>query len=73
MGTMNVPLSDALKAFVDQQVESSEYIRELIRKDQERHRLRGLLLVGAASRPGSVADDAYFDRLRRQLRGTDRA
>lgn len=79
MGTMNVSLPDALKAFVDQQVESggystsSEYVRALIRKDQERQRLRGLLLAGAASRPGSVADDAYFDGLRRRLRGADQA
>lgn len=79
MGTMNVSLPDALKAFVDQQVESgsfstsSEYVRELIRKDQERQRLRGLLLAGAMSRPGSIADDAYFDGLRQRLRATDRA
>jgi antitoxin ParD1/3/4 len=79
MGTMNVSLPDALKAFVDQQVESggystsSEYVRELIRKDQDRQRLRGLLLAGAASRPGTVADDAYFDGLRQRLRGADRA
>jgi antitoxin ParD1/3/4 len=79
MGTMNVSLPDALKAFVDQQVESggystsSEYVRELIRKDQDRQRLRGLLLAGAESRPGAAADDAYFDGLRRRLRGADRA
>lgn len=76
---MNVSLPDTLKAFVDQQVESggystsSEYVRELIRKDQERQRLRGLLLTGAVSRPGTAADGAYFDGLRRRLRGADRA
>lgn len=79
MSTMNVSLPEALKAFVDQQVEnggystSSEYVRELIRKEQDRQRLRGLLLAGAASRPGSVADDAYFDGLRRRLRGARKA
>ena len=47
MGTMNVSLPDGLKSFVDEQVAargystSSEYVRELIRKDQERERLRG--------------------------------
>ncbi|HEY0586347.1 MAG TPA: hypothetical protein VGD52_09460 [Pseudoduganella sp.] len=49
------PLPDALKSFVDEQVAergygtSSEYIRELIRKDQDRAQLRSLLLQGAAS------------------------
>ena len=76
---MNVSLPDALKAFVDEQVESggystsSEYVRELIRKDQERQRLRRLLLAGAASRPAAAADDAYFDGLRRRLRAADPA
>jgi len=79
MSTMNVSLPEALKAFVDQQVESggystsSEYVRELIRKEQDRQRLRGLLLAGAASRPGSAADEAYFDGLRRRVRGARKA
>jgi antitoxin ParD1/3/4 len=76
MGTMNVSLPDALKAFVDEQVSargyctSSEYVRELIRRDQDRQRLRGILLEGAASRPGPPADDAYFSALRRRARAT---
>ena len=55
MGTMNISLPDSLRAFVDDQVSrggygtSSEYIRELIRKDQDRQRLRELLLAGPAS------------------------
>ena len=74
MSTMNVSLPDALKSFVDEQVAargystSSEYVRELIRKDQERQRLRGLLLEGAASRATAPADDAYFAALRRRAR-----
>ena len=43
---------------------SSEYTRELIRKDQDRQRLRRLLLHGAASSPTTTADVDYFDRLR---------
>lgn len=43
---------------------SSEYIRELIRKDQDRQRLRGLLLKGAVSSPAVTADADYFGRLR---------
>jgi antitoxin ParD1/3/4 len=55
MTTMNISLPDTLKTFVDQQVEgcgygtSSEYIRELIRKDQDRQNLRQLLLDGGQS------------------------
>lgn len=71
---MNISLPDSLKSFVDEQVSergygtSSEYVRELIRRDQDRQRLRGLLLAGAASAPGSPADAAYFERLRDRVR-----
>ena len=57
MSTMNISLPLALKSFVDEQVNqrgygtSSEYVRELIRKDQDRLQLRALLLAGAASAP----------------------
>ncbi|WP_040662310.1 type II toxin-antitoxin system ParD family antitoxin [Nitrococcus mobilis] len=74
MSTMNVFLPDSLKSFVDEQViqggysSSSEYIRELIRQDQERTRLRSLLLQGAASPFSGPADEAYFHRLRDRIR-----
>ncbi len=74
MSTMNISLPDSLKDFVDEQVNergygtSSEYVRELIRKDQDRLKLRGLLLEGAASAPTKPVDDAYFDRLRRKAK-----
>lgn len=74
MGTMNISLPDALKSFVDEQVShrgygtSSEYVRELIRKDQDRQRLRGLLLAGAASAPTASVDSSYFDSLRARVR-----
>ncbi len=74
MSTMNVSLPDALKSFVDEQVNergfgsSSEYVRELIRKDQERTRLRGLLLDGAASKPAVKVTGSYFDGLRNRIR-----
>ena len=77
MTTMNVSLPDSLKAFVDEQVSSrgygtsSEYVRELIRKDRETQRLRVLLLEGAASAPTTRADPRYFDRLRERLRRSD--
>lgn len=74
MSTMNISLPSTLKSFVDEQVASrgygtsSEYVRELIRKDRERQHLRGLLLDGADSPPESAADRAYFDRLRERAR-----
>jgi antitoxin ParD1/3/4 len=67
-------LPDSLKAFVDEQVAgrgygtSSEYVRELIGRDQDRQRLRGLLLEGAASPAAGVADQAYFYELRARAR-----
>ena len=75
MSTMNVSLPDGLKSFVDEQVAtrgyrtSSEYVRELIRRDRDRQRLRGLLLDGAQSPPASTADGRYFDSLHERARG----
>jgi antitoxin ParD1/3/4 len=74
MSTMNISLPEALKAYVDEQVASrgygtsSEYVRDLIRKDQDRQRLRALLLEGAASEPTSPVDAEYFDELRERVR-----
>ena len=74
MSNMNVSLPDALQSFVDQQVVErgfetcSEYIRDLIRKDQDRQQLRALVLEGATSPPAGVADVEYFDRLRDRFR-----
>lgn len=74
MSTMNISLPDTLKSFVDDQVSqrgygtSSEYVRELIRKDQDRQHLRALLLAGAASEPATPADAAYFEDLRKRVR-----
>ncbi|WP_420493165.1 type II toxin-antitoxin system ParD family antitoxin [Sedimenticola hydrogenitrophicus] len=70
---MNISLPDSLKSFVDEQVSArgygtnSEYVRELIRKDQDRMRLRELLLEGAVSAPAGEADAAYFDGLRTHI------
>ena len=74
MTTMNISLPDSLKAFVDEQVSnngygtSSEYVRALIRKDQDRSALRDLLLAGAASKQGKPIGPAYFEGLRKQVR-----
>lgn len=75
MSTMNISLPNPMKTFVDEQVEargygsSSEYVRDLIRKDGDRQRLRGLLLGGAESSPAEPADAAYFDTLRARIKG----
>jgi antitoxin ParD1/3/4 len=75
MSTMNISLPESLKAFVDEQVAgrgygtSSEYMRDLIRQDQDRQKLRQMLLDGANSGPGVVADEAYFESLREIARG----
>ena len=67
---MNISLPSALKSFVDEQVTargygtSSEYVRDLIRKDQDRRQLRRLLLDGASSARTAPVDDAYFEGLR---------
>jgi antitoxin ParD1/3/4 len=74
MSTMNISLPQSLKGFVDLQVESrgystsSEYVRELIRKDQDVQRMRTLLLSGANSAATVPVDVSYFDSLRDRAR-----
>lgn len=70
---MNVSLPEALKEFVEGQVAergygtSSEYVRELIRRDRDRQSLRTLVMEGARSAPSSPADAAYFEDLRSRI------
>ena len=77
MSTMNVSLPEAQKSYVERQctdgryASASEFIRDLIRKDQDRQRLRALVLEGMASPPAGVADAEYFDELRRRVREDD--
>jgi antitoxin ParD1/3/4 len=79
MSTMNISLPAPLKAYVDEQVAgggygtSSEYVRELIRRDQDRQRLRTLLLEGAASALSTPADAAWFGDLRARIARQDKA
>ena len=74
MSTMNISLPESLKEFIDEQVgqrgfgTSSEYVRELVRKDQDRSRLRELLLAGARSKPTTPAEAGYFEELRRKVK-----
>lgn len=76
MATMNISLPDELRAFADEQVSahlfasSSEYVRELIRRDRDNVRLREAVLEGIRSGEGHDLDAAYFDRLRARARET---
>jgi antitoxin ParD1/3/4 len=69
MATMNISLPDELKQFIDTQVSkhgygsSSEYLRDLIRKQRDVERLRKMLLDGANSGPGRMVDEAFFAEL----------
>ena len=74
MNTMNISLPESLESFVDQQAtsrvysSSSEYVRELIRKDDDRQRLHSRLLEGAKSPKAVTADANYFGQVRDRVR-----
>lgn len=68
MATMNVSLPDAMKAWVEHPTETgrygnaSDYVRDLIRRDQDRQsalaELQALVDEGLASSPAEVFDVA---------------
>lgn len=74
MATMNISLTDELKSEIDEAVSSngyvssSEYIRDVVRYDLARRRLKALILEGLNSGVAGPADDAYFDSLRDRIR-----
>jgi len=74
MATMNVSLPDSLKEYVEAEVAehgygtSSEYVRDLIRRDQARTQLRALVIDGMTSGDAGEMDGAYFERLRERVR-----
>ena len=77
MTTMNVSLPEELKSFVDAEVErggfgsTSEFVRDLIRREQDRQQLRALMFTGASSPSGPIADQGYFSALRAHVNPTD--
>lgn len=74
MATMNISLPDELKHFIDAQVaergygSSSEYLRDLIRKQRDVETLRNLLLDGASSGSAEPVSAEIFMQLRDELR-----
>ena len=79
MTTMNISLPESMKAYVDQRVSqegygtSSEYVRELIRRDKDRSKLRAMMLKGLESPVTGQADVAYFQSLRRRAEQREKA
>lgn len=78
---MSFALPEAMREYIDARVASghygntSEYIRDLIRKDQEAQaiqRLRGLIEEGLASGPAEARSADDLDELRAVARGERR-
>lgn len=74
--SMNISLPEPMKEFVDERVESggygsaSEYIRELVRKDQKeraQERLEVLLLEGLESGESQAVNADFWKTLRNDL------
>ena len=77
MATLNISLTDEMRSYVDERVSSgrygnaSEYFRDLVRNDQDRHReeeLESLLLAGLRSGEAKPLGRADFDRTRAFVR-----
>ncbi|KFC67730.1 Antitoxin ParD4 [Devosia sp. LC5] len=78
MATMNVSLPAAMKEWVEAQVEtgrygnSSDYVRDLVRRDQERGKkveeLRRLVQEGIDSGISPLTADEILDEARRRAR-----
>lgn len=68
MATMTLSLSDSLKAFIDAQVADqgltadSDYVLALVRHEQDKKRIRDMLIEGRDSGPGETVDADYFKR-----------
>jgi antitoxin ParD1/3/4 len=78
INTMSFALPEAMRSYIDQRVRSgqygntSEYLRELIRRDQEeqaKKRLRELIEEGLNSGPGQALAPQRTAQLKRQALG----
>jgi antitoxin ParD1/3/4 len=79
--TMSFALPESLRDYIDQRVRdgsygnTSEYLRDLIRRDQHEQsaqRLRDLIAEGLASGEGRVVTDDVIEALREQALGNHR-
>lgn len=77
---MSFALPEALRSYIDERVQSgeygntSEYLRELIRRDQQtmaERRLRELIADGLASGEARPATDDVIDELRQRASAAD--
>ncbi len=81
MATMNVSLPDGMKSWVEAQSEtgrysnSSDYVRDLIRRDQERNdkiaAMQRLVDEGLASGTGSRSKDELFEAARKRITASE--
>ena len=82
MATMNVSLPDGMKTWVEAQSEtgrysnSSDYVRDLIRRDQERKdkivAMQHLVDEGLASGTGSRSKDELFEAARKRVTASEK-
>ncbi len=78
MATMNVSLSDPMKAWVESQVESghysnaSDYIRDLIRRDQEYRDKRDLLIKALIAGEKSGISKRAVDDIWKEIKARNR-
>lgn len=69
MATMNISLTAELKEFVERRVaegaytSTSEYMRELVRNERDKQRLRDLILEGANSPPVDLSREELFEKM----------
>jgi antitoxin ParD1/3/4 len=77
MATMNISLPDQMRDWVDRQIatgrfaNASDYVRDVIRRDQERAagtaKLQALIDEARASGSREITDlDVYFEEIRRR-------
>ena len=78
MTTLNISLPDSLKAQVDTLVQnegyctSSKYMRELIRRDQDKRQFEAHLLMGMRSGVEGPMDASFFASLPKRAAGSKR-
>jgi antitoxin ParD1/3/4 len=75
LATMNISLADDRKAFVEGQLagdgyeSTSEYRRELLRKQRDLLKLRAMWVEGFHSGAGAAADEHFFEELPEVAKG----